>query len=166
VCQPAAFFRRDVTERYGLLDERLHYCMDYEYWLRLAAGGAHVAYVQQCLAGSRLHSANKTLGSRLKFHGEINHMLRDKLGRVPDRWLTNEAHTRMDMLGLVPSKNPLRFAFGVAVVSLRLSFRWNRCVTRSLLRTVVGWSTGACWQQARSQSVRGLRSLRSHLASW
>jgi len=34
--QPAIFFRRSVMESVGLLDEQLHYAMDYEYWWRMS----------------------------------------------------------------------------------------------------------------------------------
>lgn len=36
ISQPAAFIRRSAMTRYGMLDDRLQYCMDYEYWLRLS----------------------------------------------------------------------------------------------------------------------------------
>ena len=39
ICQPALFLRRRVVEQHGLPDESLHYCMDYEYWLRLGKQG-------------------------------------------------------------------------------------------------------------------------------
>jgi len=89
ICQPAVFIRRHVIEKYGLLDESLNYCMDYEYWLRLGKAGVHMGYLEEPLAGSRLYSANKTLGSRIKVHKEINDMLQKKFGRVPDSWLFN-----------------------------------------------------------------------------
>ena len=40
ICQPALFMRRSVLERYGYPDDNLHYCMDYEYWMRLGLQGA------------------------------------------------------------------------------------------------------------------------------
>ena len=71
VCQPAVFWRREVVERFGLLDDSLHFALDYEYWLRI---GRHTAFHHlkgQFLAGSRLHAATKTLSQQVKAHREI-----------------------------------------------------------------------------------------------
>lgn len=95
ICQPAAFIRRRVPERHGVLDSSLRYCMDYEYWLRLGRGGARFAHLPEKLAGSRLHPATKTLGERVAVHAEINDMLKRTLGRVPRRWLVNYAYARV-----------------------------------------------------------------------
>ena len=38
ICQPALFFRRRCVKKCGMLDRKLEYCMDYEYWLRLGTG--------------------------------------------------------------------------------------------------------------------------------
>ena len=89
ICQPACFFRRRVVDIHGMLDESLHYCMDYESWLRLGKAGMCFAYLLEKLAGSRLYKENKTMDSRLKVHGEINDMLKKMFGRVPNKWLYN-----------------------------------------------------------------------------
>lgn len=65
--------------------------MDYEYWLRLGRAGVRFVYLQERLAGSRLYTENKTLGARVKVHGEINEMFKKMFDRVPDRWLYNYA---------------------------------------------------------------------------
>lgn len=36
IYQPGAFWRKSVTDEIGLLNEDLHYVMDYEYWMRMA----------------------------------------------------------------------------------------------------------------------------------
>lgn len=87
ICQPALFFRRQVFDQYGLLDGSLNYCMDYEYWLRLGKAGVQFGYLEEKLAGSRLYAENKTMGSKLKVHREINNMQKKLLGHVHDKWI-------------------------------------------------------------------------------
>jgi len=50
LCQPAVFFRRRLTEKAGLLDPHLRYCMDYEYGFRLG-NMTQFMYLNKKLAG-------------------------------------------------------------------------------------------------------------------
>ncbi len=61
--QPAVWWRRRVYERFGGFDESLRYCMDHEYWLRIARG-TRWHYLAEPLATARLHGGSKT-GSQL-----------------------------------------------------------------------------------------------------
>ena len=36
ICQPSVFFKRELTDELGVIDESLEYCMDYEFWLRVS----------------------------------------------------------------------------------------------------------------------------------
>jgi len=141
LCQPAVFFRRSMVERFGMLDERLHYCMDYEYWLRLGLGGVRVGHLKRVLAGSRFYAETKTLGARIKVHQEIIRMMRERLGQVPDRWIFNYAHAVLEEKGF-NRKNRFRFALAVSTLSLCAAFRWNARIPRSMLRTVGRWVGG------------------------
>lgn len=59
ISQPATFWRRQAFEETGLLDESLHYTMDYDYWLRLGQRWRlHV--LPQELAVFRLHESSKS----------------------------------------------------------------------------------------------------------
>lgn len=57
--QPAVFWRRSVYEKSGALDAGLQYCMDHEYWLRIAAH-TRWQYLPAPLAVCRLHADAKT----------------------------------------------------------------------------------------------------------
>lgn len=142
ISQPAVFFRRKVVERFGLLDEHLNYCMDYEYWLRLGLQGAQFHHLNVTLAGSRLHSDTKTLSARVKVHKEINNMLKKKLGKVPECWLRNYAHA------LVESKEKYQnntteemMKTAISWQTLFASLRWNKALNQSFLKKVRSWLT-------------------------
>ena len=156
LCQPAVFFRRRVVERFGPLDARLRYCMDYEYWIRLSRGGAVFAHLPRMLAGSRLYADTKTMGARVKVHAEINDMLRHHLGRVPDRWLSNYAHVLVEEERGIASTDRPRFVYALVWTVLAAAMRWNRWPGRPLLALAGGWLRGAVAQSlsARRRPVR------------
>lgn len=89
ISQPAAFFRRRVIERFGFIDESLNFCMDYEYWLRLAISGAKFVYLPEVLAGTRVYPETKTSRCVLEASLEAFHMLQKRLGYVPSDWMIN-----------------------------------------------------------------------------
>jgi len=138
ICQPAVFFRKSVVERFGLLDIRLHFCLDYEYWIRLAKSGAVYHWLPRVLAGSRLYPETKTLGSRVRFHSEINSMLMRHIGQVPDRWLFNYAHAVLDEKG-VPRSSRRLFAVLVSALSICAALRWNHRVSVEMRRMTSTW---------------------------
>jgi glycosyltransferase involved in cell wall biosynthesis len=141
ICQPALFLRRRVVEQYGLPDDTLHYCMDYEYWLRLGMRGARFLYLDEKLAGSRLYGENKTLGARVAVHVEINDVMRRTFGRVPDRWIFNYAHAMVEPL-VDRASSPRRFVVCLLMHSLRAALRWNRSLTPGMWRVMAQWGHG------------------------
>jgi glycosyltransferase involved in cell wall biosynthesis len=86
ICQPTVFFRAEVFRAIGLLDIGLHYCMDYDYWMRVAKR-YRIGYLSSYLANSRLHIETKTLSQRGRFHAEIIQTVKKHYGYVPIRWL-------------------------------------------------------------------------------
>ena len=68
--QPAVFMRRGVLTRVGLLDESLHYAMDFDYWLR-AGLSCNLAHVPDRLAAMRLHPDAKSIAGLPKFAPEL-----------------------------------------------------------------------------------------------
>ncbi|MDX2079816.1 MAG: glycosyltransferase family 2 protein [Terrimicrobiaceae bacterium] len=58
--QPAVFFRRSLRERTGLLDETLHFAMDYEYWWRMSAIERFV-HIPEVLAIQHRQPDSKTI---------------------------------------------------------------------------------------------------------
>lgn len=67
--QPATFITREVYEKTGGMDERLHYTMDREYWMRvsLRCPGVKVAKLEQPLAIYRWRSQCKSAQAEVPY---------------------------------------------------------------------------------------------------
>ena len=141
ICQPAAFIRRSVVERFGLIDTNRRFCMDYDYWIRLGKGGARFMHLKKTLAGSRLHPEASTVAKRLLCSRDANECTRNHFGKTPDRWIFNYAHALAENKGFRRS-DKLVFAFTVSLFSYYASLRWNRSISRNILNTTAGWMRG------------------------
>ncbi len=64
--QPASFFHRRVLDKIGLLNEKLLYAMDYEFWIRAYNEGFKFKNIEVLLAAFRFHGESKTVGGRYK----------------------------------------------------------------------------------------------------
>lgn len=91
ISQPATFWRREVYETVGGVDESLHYAMDYDYWLRI---GQHYSLdtLDTYLANFRIHPASKAGSSAAaQFDAEIEIVKRYHPN--PVEMLLHRAHT-------------------------------------------------------------------------
>ncbi len=68
--QPGTFLRRKWVERVGMLDETLHYVMDYDLWLRIGMYASFL-YLPIEMSRARLHEGAKTLASASRFGEEL-----------------------------------------------------------------------------------------------
>jgi glycosyltransferase involved in cell wall biosynthesis len=117
IAQPALFFRRTMYERFGPLDESLHFSMDYEYWLRCAREAVFV-YVPELFAAFRIHVHAKTTTASRAQAAEVNDF-RTRYGRgVLPRW-------RLEVISLWTSLGGVAKSLpgGVAVVR---ALKWQR----------------------------------------
>jgi glycosyltransferase involved in cell wall biosynthesis len=90
ICQPAAFVRRQAFERAGALDPALHYVLDYDLWIRLAAAGEFLR-IEPYLAKSRVHEGSKSASDRPAFYREVFALLLRHYGFVPYEWIQGYA---------------------------------------------------------------------------
>jgi glycosyltransferase involved in cell wall biosynthesis len=91
IVQPAAFWRLELLYEVGYLDESLEYCLDYEYWLRIAQKYP-LHYLPVPLAKERFHAQAKTPTGGLKRIQEIEAVAR-RYGNpdIPARFRTERA---------------------------------------------------------------------------
>jgi glycosyltransferase involved in cell wall biosynthesis len=137
ISQPSAFFRRRAVKAFGALDTHYPHCVDYELWIRWAKAGAKFRYLPKTLAATRLHPEAKTVAKRLACHEDINNILRDHLGKVPQRWVLNYAYAAADHRR-VPREQRLCFTSALVRESILASARWNRGLEWNLIRTLGG----------------------------
>jgi GT2 family glycosyltransferase len=104
ICQPACFVRREAMERIGGLDTSLHYCMDWDFWLRLHESGARFRFLDELLVAVRVHSRTKTQSGGRRRRQEIDRFLSSHGVGPVARWRAALAFLRQDVR---PSEAPL-----------------------------------------------------------
>lgn len=119
--QPAVFFRRKLFDEFGFLDENLQFCMDYEFWLRLATGGARFYHYPKLLSATRLHSQAKTITDSIKAHKEQINMIKRYQHCIPMRMIVAYAHAILKN----EMKNKILLYIYIIFNSINLAIRHN-----------------------------------------
>jgi glycosyltransferase involved in cell wall biosynthesis len=125
ICQPTVFIRKRVLERVGYLDENLRYCMDYDFWFRIARA-FNFGYIPEYIACTRFHKETKTLGEKFPVHREILEMVHRHFGSVPPSWVYGYCRASLERY-LHPSKpwSNFLFAAGLVVLSIQKFWQYN-----------------------------------------
>jgi glycosyltransferase involved in cell wall biosynthesis len=120
IVQPAVFWRADLWRDIGLLDETLHYTLDYEYWMRTARHYKPV-YIPVCLAQERLYAQAKTFMGAIKRLEEIEMVARRNGGAGIPISMREEAAANYAVRGF--AKVARIQAEGIADLRLALQLR-------------------------------------------
>lgn len=90
ICQPTAFFKKQIIEKVNYLDKRYQLSMDYELWMRIAKVGK-ISYIPEYLANSRMYDENKTCSRRKEIYLETISAVKKHYGYVPISWIDGYA---------------------------------------------------------------------------
>lgn len=124
ICQPTVFLRKEVLNITGYLNEDLDYCMDYEYWLRVAQKNK-IGFIGEYLANSRVYDETKSIGQRTEVIEEIILMLKKINGHVEKKWFQTYAEHRLASFFKIKGKSLFYKFLWVLLVSYK-SFMINR----------------------------------------
>ncbi|MGA1997179.1 MAG: glycosyltransferase family 2 protein [Bryobacteraceae bacterium] len=124
ICQPAAFVRHDAFRACGMLDARLRYAMDYDFWIRLSASYPMLK-IDRELADSRLHASSKTLAEMPAAMLEAIEVLRRHYGYVPYNWLYGYAHRLRTRQALASARPAASLRSACRSVAMGARYNWR-----------------------------------------
>ena len=89
ICQPTVFFRREVFDEVGLLDESLKTAFDLDLWLRIFKHYRknQIGFINRVQAYSRLHDQCLTKRLRQTVALESMQVIAKHLGSAPGHWI-------------------------------------------------------------------------------
>lgn len=93
----AAFWRRELHQRIGWLDENLHFGFDYDWFLRVLKVARQSEHIPEFLGALRLHAETKTSQHQTCFNEEYSQVL---AGRALPAWKKNLYRLRRLLLTL------------------------------------------------------------------
>lgn len=89
ICQPTVFFRKEVFEEVGFLDESLKTAFDFDFWLRIFKHypRSRIGFINKVQAYSRLHSQCLTKRLRKTVALESMAVIARHLKFAPSHWI-------------------------------------------------------------------------------
>jgi len=114
ICQPTAYWKRELLNEIGYFDSLLHYAMDYDYWIRISEKYP-LNFMYEYLGNTRFYKETKTVGQKINVHREIIEVQKHHYSKVHANWILAYVHARL-------SKNDRSTIYKNTVFLLRLIF--------------------------------------------
>jgi hypothetical protein len=90
LCQPSTFFTKSLVDKVGGLNPDLHYCMDYDLWVRMSKVTKFL-YSPFYFSCFRMYQDNKTSSKKLEFINEVLKTVKRHYGLIHPRWAATYA---------------------------------------------------------------------------
>jgi glycosyltransferase involved in cell wall biosynthesis len=94
ICQPTAFWRREMLLEIGFFDPSLKYAMDYDYWIRISKKYP-LNFIYKYLGNTRFYDETKTVGQKVNVHREIIEVQKRYYDKVHANWILAYVHARL-----------------------------------------------------------------------
>src|SRR5260370_28202179 len=152
IVQPSASFRRTAYEEAGGIDRSLHWSMDYDLWLKLAARH-RVAYLRRVWSGYRVRDGGKTIAGGFARIAEVEAMARRHGLGLPADFRVEKAalhvkEARQALAARAPGNALAALAAGVGTIASSWRALW-RCCSWSLWHDIL--RNRAALRRARSR---------------
>ena len=79
---PTSFFTQKIYREVGMIDEKLHYAMDNDLWLRFMNAGIKQQRINCLIWAFRMHDSSKTAEFGMHQMDEISHLRMQEEGRI------------------------------------------------------------------------------------
>ena len=80
--QPGVFWRKNIMDKVGYLNESLYYTMDFDFWLKIYSAG-RIQYVPRVATNFRIHSDSKTHSDPIALYIEKNAVIKNFFDNAP-----------------------------------------------------------------------------------
>ena len=109
ICQPTVFFRREVFDEVGLLDESLKTAFDLDLWLRIFKRyrKSQIGFINKVQAYSRLHDQCLTKRLRQTVALESMQVIAKHLGSAPGHWILTYFNELCERYPFIEEKDSL-----------------------------------------------------------
>jgi glycosyltransferase involved in cell wall biosynthesis len=140
ICQPASFVHSEAFRNLGGLDPTLQLTFDYEFWMRFSRLYT-LKKINQPLACSRMHAANKSLGRKREVFEETFRVLHQHYGYIPFSWVYSYLCFLAD--GRDQFYEPIKPSLARYAASLPRGLALNR---GAMTRYLAEWSGAMSWR--------------------
>ena len=138
VCQPTTFWKKEITNDVGLLNENWNYGMDYDYWIRISKK-YEFHFLKDHLANTRVYADTKTFSDPEKPNLEAINIIDSHYEQVSSEWIYAYAHARLHKHARGTRWSELMFRLKIIMISKKFFSKYNGKIPKQDQKMMWNW---------------------------